>query len=454
MKTLTIDKWSIGIDVRKPASVSSANRLVDLKNAYINTGKTITKRKGTILLGATSNNTFGLFSANGVIHVFGTVAVGSVTVPSGVQYNQIGYSGMTLTGIHSAVLFNGFVFVCADYSGTSRYHYLDGTSLDGFSTDCPHKPVFTVSAGKIFAEDDDIVRYCEVGDPRLWDGVQDAGFIATGNFTDNSTSVTALKPYLGSLIVMHNNTSLEWAIEPNPDNTALKTTILEGSQEHRSLANVTGDLYFLSEAGFRSIAVQSSTGNLADIDVGSVIDKLVAPIVKTGAISIYNHKEGQFWCAVDGKVWVYSFSKTAKLSAWSYYEYAFTVDDMIMHNNEVIFRSGDNIYKTDGSVYTDNGTDYEVVAELSQIDFKDNSALKQIHGFDVSQVGTCQAIFSMGIETQITTHTVTITGDFRDSQMIALPVIATHIQPKFINKDSNFWEMNLVNIMFNKMGVL
>jgi hypothetical protein len=453
MKTLTVNKWSVGIDVRKPASVSSANRLVDLKNAYINTGKTITKRKGTLSLGDVPVDTFGMYSANGMVQIFGSQAPATVTVPAGVTFNQITNGTLVLTGIHSAVLFNGFIFVCADWSGTSRYHYLDG-NLDTFESSCPHSPVFAVAGSKVYAKDGDIVRFCEVNNPRAWNSIDNAGFIATGNFTDTSTDVTALSQYRNALIVMHNNRSLEWAVDPDPSLTSHRSTIFEGSNEHRSLANVTGDLYFLSESGFRSIAVQNNVESLADMDVGSPIDNLIVPLSKAGAISLYNHKDGQYWCALGNKVWIYSFSKTAKLSAWSYYEYAFTIDDMMMHNNEVVFKSGTSIYITSASVYSDNGVNYETVVEFSDLDFKANTALKQVHSFDIAQVGNCTAEFTVGIENKTTTHAVSVVGDFRDRGMIALPLVATHVQPKFTNNDDQFWELNLVNITFNPMGIL
>jgi hypothetical protein len=453
MKTLTVDKWSVGIDVRKPASVSSANRLVDLKNAYINTGKTITKRKGTISLGEVPIDTFGMYSANGSVQIFGSQDPATVTVPDGVTFNQITNGAEVLTDIHSAVLFNGFIFVCADWSGVSKYHYLDGNA-DTFESNCPHSPIFTVAGSKIYAKDGDIVRFSEVNNPRNWNTVDNAGFIATGNFTDTSTDVTALSQYRNALIVMHNNRSLEWAVDPDPAQTSHRSTIFEGSNEHRSLANVTGDLYFLSESGFRSIAVQNNVESLADMDVGSPIDKLIVPLNKAGAISLYNHKDGQFWCSIGNKVWIYSFSKTAKLSAWSYYEYAFTIDDMMMHNNEVAFKSGTSVYQTSSSVYSDNGTNYETLVEFSELDFKANTALKQIHAFDISQVGDCTAQFDVGIESQTTTHSIAVSGDFRDRGMVALPIVATHVQPKFINNNDQFWELNLVNITFDSMGIL
>ena len=118
------------------------------------------------------------------------------------------------------------------------------------------------------------------------------------------------------------------------------------------------------------------------------------------------------------------------------------------------FRSGDNIYQTSADIYSDNGVSYETVVEFSDLDFKANTALKQIHSFDIAQVGKCTAQFTVGIENTTTTHAVSVVGDFRDRGMVALPLVATHVQPRFVNDDDQFWELNLVNITFNPMGIL
>jgi len=581
MKILTINNWSVGMDVRKPSYVSSANRLVTLKNAYVNTGKTITKRSGTEKLGTFTTTTHGMFSYNNKINVFSEFAQPS-SYPNELlfnnnelQWNQLthpAYSAASIVGINHVDTVGGYIFVSAkwntigagsstltiygdnglagacsavcaayatnttpenqtlynyltttvsgfkigdidhvaddngvydirisdavdftrfslymsntvaidariqviidyaetvlqagstheDYAAFSPYsavledqfHYLDGGS-GSFTSLCPHSDIFTVAAGKVYAKDGDIVRFCEVNDPREWDTINNAGFIATGNYSDAKTDVTALHTYRGALLVMHGNVTQEWSVDPDPELSSLKHTLYIGAQNNKSVANVSGDVYFLADGGFRSIAVQNTIDSLIDFDVGSPVDSAI--VDDANISSLYNNYDGQYWCVVGDIVWIYTFSKTAKLSAWSYYEYNFTIDEMTMHKNDVIFRSGNNIYRTNKNVFTDDTQNYEVIAQFSDLDFKANTALKQIHGFDLAQVGDCTAEFKVGTENKTTTHSVDVSGDFRDAGMVSLPLIATHVSPKFTNNNTTDWSLHLVNIVFDPMGVL
>lgn len=46
-KTITLDRFDFGLDLRKGLSTSDANRLRVLKNGYTTEGRTIRKRPGT-----------------------------------------------------------------------------------------------------------------------------------------------------------------------------------------------------------------------------------------------------------------------------------------------------------------------------------------------------------------------------------------------------------------------
>jgi hypothetical protein len=262
---------------------------------------------------------------------------------------------------------------------------------------------------------------------------------------------------------MHGDETQEWSIDPDPALSSLNQTLDVGSLQNRSVVNVSGDVYFLSSAGFRSIAVQNTVDSLMDTDVGSPVDKLVSAFRQKDVMALYNNRDGQYWCHVDGVVWVYTFSKLAKLSAWSYYTYPFDIDDMILHKGDVYFRSGSHLYRStstswkDANPETNSSQIYRVQAEFSDLDFKANTSLKQIHSFDVAQTGACSVSFQVGSgvsSTKTTTHTVTVTGDKRDTGMIALPLIATHVAPTFTNEDSLEWELFLVNLAYDPMGVL
>ena len=77
MPIVTYSDFSIGKDLRKGASVADANRLRELKNGYVTTGKAIKKRPGTEKITELESGTVGIFAAGGVLNTFTTS--GSVT---------------------------------------------------------------------------------------------------------------------------------------------------------------------------------------------------------------------------------------------------------------------------------------------------------------------------------------------------------------------------------------
>jgi len=93
MPAITYKEFSGGLDRRLPIGVQDANRLWELKNAYITSGKKIAKRPGLKLVSAGLSGSVGLAAMNGVLCVF--VESGSTfTAPDGVAaFTLTGYSG-------------------------------------------------------------------------------------------------------------------------------------------------------------------------------------------------------------------------------------------------------------------------------------------------------------------------------------------------------------------------
>jgi hypothetical protein len=75
--TIAFDRFDAGLDVRKGASVSDANRLRVLDNAYVTTGRTIRKRPGMRKVAILEPGTKGLRAAGGKLHTF--YATGTIT---------------------------------------------------------------------------------------------------------------------------------------------------------------------------------------------------------------------------------------------------------------------------------------------------------------------------------------------------------------------------------------
>lgn len=67
---IVFNRFDLGIDLRKDASVSDANRLREMRNAYVTTGLTTAKRPGFSLVATLEPGTTGLYAALGKLHTF------------------------------------------------------------------------------------------------------------------------------------------------------------------------------------------------------------------------------------------------------------------------------------------------------------------------------------------------------------------------------------------------
>lgn len=263
-------------------------------------------------------------------------------------------------------------------------------------TNCPQTKEVTKQAEKIFAKgsgDATTVRYCKTGDPRDWTEASDAGFIAAGLYAKGSDEVTAIGPFQKSgLAVFFSDNAQVWTVDPNPANNSLTDNIEGiGTIFHRAAGAVSRDLFFLAQNGFRSVSLISITDNLQDTDVGSAIDSLVTASVSSSddPLSLYYPKLGQFLSFNGDLAWAYSFSRTAKISAWSKYTFPFDVDDATVLNQELYVRTGDDVYKLSDAVHKDGVSSIPLVdVQMFQQDGKRPGVLKQFTGMDI--IGTGQ----------------------------------------------------------------
>lgn len=93
MPAITYKEFSGGLDRRLPIEVQDANRLWQLKNAFITSGHKIHKRPGLKLVNGSLSGSVGLASMNGVLCVF-VESGGTFTAPPGIAvFTLSSYSG-------------------------------------------------------------------------------------------------------------------------------------------------------------------------------------------------------------------------------------------------------------------------------------------------------------------------------------------------------------------------
>ena len=264
-------------------------------------------------------------------------------------------SAVVVNKIHYGDVFNGYIYVVVEYSnGSILHHYLDGSTVTKITdANCPQTKAAVKIENKIWAINGDNVRFSATGNPRDWTASQDAGFLPVGLKQRGADESLALGQYqVNKLVVFFKDGAQLWTVDPDPANHAF-TQLLPGSSTsyHRGITNLFQDLYFLSDFGFRSISEAALTGNQAEFDIGSPIDSVIQALLPISSThtpqAVFNPRLGQYLIAIGQSIYAFTFSRTAKISAWSEYTFPWVISDIAVLNSEVYLRSGDNVYQLD-----------------------------------------------------------------------------------------------------------
>lgn len=521
MSTITFDRYDAGLDLRKGASVSDANRLRVLDNCFVTTGRTIRKRPGLSLVTTLEPGTKGLRAAGGKLNTF--YATGSIAhSDTRFQANKIAHPSlpaMEVEKIHYADSFNGYLYVSAQYNnGDIRHHYLDDpaamtawaattalslgavrrpTTSNGYryvvttagstggsepawpttpgatvtngsvtftchateiyDTNCPHTASVVKKASKIFATKSDVVRFSKTNDPRDWTAASDAGFLGVGVQQSGATNPTALGEYAGNLVSFFRDSAQVWAVDPNPANMRFIQGVDVGCPYPYGASNMAGDVFFASFDGVRSITTQSTTGSLIDVDVGSPIDSVLKPILTPTASvrAFYYRGGGQYWVLVGNVAYVYSFSRTSKISAWSRYTFPFQISDVTELEGDLFFRAGDTVYQLTDSAVSDAGMAIEVAIEFPFLDFQSPGSMKQIHGMDAVMVGTAEIAHRFDAQQpDFITPGTTLSGDSRPGGLTPVELCTVGIAPVIRHTANEAFELHALTYYFDNLGAI
>lgn len=460
-RSITFDRFEYGLDLRKGASVSDANRMRELTNAYITPGRAIRKRPGFTKVTTLESGTKGLIAGFGKLNTFyesGTVThANSLFDPHKVAHPT---TSQLVEKIHFGDAVNNYVYVAAEYAdGSIWHHYLDGSSPTHIAdANCPHSASVIKMANKIWAGDGDVVRFSGTNLPRDWTTSGDAGFLPVGMQQRGAFTTTALGQFRKNLVVFSVEGAQSWNVDPDPELHVLQQNIPGiGTNYPNSLSPLSGDLYFLGPAGYRSIALSGTSDNLKDVDVGSPIDDLVQPLLTgdVNPLATFYAGAGQYWCAIGQEVHVYTFSRTAKISAWSRYELPFTVDDFAELEGVLYLRSGDDVYKVDSSVYQDDGADVTMTVEMPFLNFQSPGMLKQVIGIDAVIQGGADLRFRWDAQdSERITEVVTLSGDTRPGEMTPMELTATSIAPVITSSANNAVQVDAITFYFNNLAPL
>lgn len=159
MPYLTIEDFKSGLDRRRSRFAGVPGSLWDIKNGHITRGGEIEGMKKWVST-YTVAGTFGCFSVNTTLYVFGSAAAGSLSIPSGVTYQRLQHpDGSTaMTKVVDVQAFNGKPYVAAKYADNAVFHFYDGAIIPDFiagivRADMVNNNGIAAAMGALFAGD-------------------------------------------------------------------------------------------------------------------------------------------------------------------------------------------------------------------------------------------------------------------------------------------------------------
>jgi hypothetical protein len=252
---------------------------------------------------------------------------------------------------------------------------------------------------KMYTIVDSLLNFSGVDDPTKLDRDDDAGagFINMSNQAAGSEILTSVAAYQDKLAIFARNVVQIWFMDANADNNR-QTQILNdtGTRAGRSVVSYGDlDVFYLADTGVRSIRARDTTNSASINDVGTPIDTLVQEFLATitetqieRAVAVVEPTDGRYLLAVGNRIFVFSYFPSKRISAWSYYDLSFNVDDFFKIGNRIYVRSGNIIYLLGGVNNNTYGNDYAVTAQLPFLSASKEATYKQIKGVDILATGT------------------------------------------------------------------
>lgn len=126
MRQISLTTVKGGINRLRTKGAARADSLYDLVNGYVTAARTIKVRPGTIREATVDSDTKGLCAFEDELHTFSSSAVADGDIPDGFVNHVLFHptdDTASLSEIHFAEPFMGFLYVVAEFDDGNIYHY-------------------------------------------------------------------------------------------------------------------------------------------------------------------------------------------------------------------------------------------------------------------------------------------------------------------------------------------
>ena len=445
MVDLTLYKCQ-GIDTREAWSEKDIYVLDEGDNIQILPGGAIASRPACIKVCDLSTSSVGLYARGGLLRSL--VASGlsvQQTAPTEVVYDPIGqggtfdYSGKIGRIVGAETFGTSQVYGPHGYIAFKRidtalveHHWIkeppaSGATFTSTKVALPFQPgeALTKVDTKLVATDpaNGYFRYSSSLSADDWTSVGDAGFEAALQFVSGSREITALGVHRSSLAVFYSDAVQLWFMDPVPANIYRKEVMSgPGTTFPKSVANVYGDAYFLSNGVFSTLATATTVGQADYTDAGIKIKTLTSTIPSTAQVNgVWSQKRGQYLVAVDSQIYCFGFYPAANEKSWTRWQMPETIDYLVENNGVVYYRSGNVLYRLDDAVGRDSGVATDIAWNVLTIEMgfgRSQSRIKSLNEIVAKNTARC-------------TYTPIVDGRELTSHRVVFPASTSTIRSHF-----------------------
>lgn len=351
--------------------------------------------------------------------------------------------------------------------GTTADGTISWVATSGFVEQAPASKVVALAVKKIFAADDDIVKYSATTNPLDWTTAEDAGYLPIGLNTHGANPTKAMGLYRGRLVPFNSAGFQSWQVDEDPALMDFLDAIPVGSTYHKALQPVMNDLLFLTNLGYRNISIAGASTNLAAGGYGEPVDSLVVAKLRAGTYSpnsIFYPARGQYWGWFGPEVFVLTLNgKDGQVRpSWTRYVFPEAITDATLLGNDLYLRTATHkVWLVDDQTLIDDahgdelelGTLFTGVIWWPHLDLGNMGVQKDLECFDLVCSGTVAVQIGYDQRSPSTLTTAyTVNGDTMPGTPIPLPVSAPSFSLKLTFAGNQAWEWQAANLYVADKG--
>lgn len=395
MSYFIVSDFKAGLDRRRMAATGAPGTLRTLRNAAVNRGGEIEKRKALVPVHRLPAGTYGLAVLDGsTLTVFGT----DPTVSPPVNYIRVPPDGKTLRRVLFAQMMFDVLFWIAEWTDGTVKHYSGSTAITAYSgrPDAAKARYAIVHGEKAYLPYGKGVYASEIQVLSWNAGAVGEAFYDMSIHMTAGGDIVALAEYLGQMAIFHQRGVQTWNFEADPVAASPDKKVPRiGCVAPRTAVSFAGqDVFFLSPSGIKSLRSRDSAAAISAADIGNPIDSDVVEAMRTlsadsieRAFAEVEPTTDRYWLALGNTAYVFSYFPGAKVSAWSTYDLPTGATDFVALGNQMWVRAGDVLYLYGGE---DGATYDDTVAEVETpyLDGRQIATWKAWKGIDIVAEGS------------------------------------------------------------------